>query len=111
MMEESGFNLGEDKITRGVLVLAISLSEIIKDALKLQTLHQIEKNGLSEEEMERWSGVLMDLDAALDQIRGDDCVVRALHQPGHDFSKVVDYILSTVLNSDDFEVEPSRRET
>lgn len=110
-MEDGGFNLREDKLTCGVLVLAISLSEVIKDALKLQTLHQIKKNGMSEDDMERWRGVLMDLDAALDQIRGDDCVARALHQLGHDFSKVVDHILSTALNPDPQKVELSRRET
>jgi len=111
MMEDGGFNLREDQLTRGVLILAISLSEVIKDALKLQTLHQIKKNGMSEEDMERWCGVLMDLDAVLDQIRCDDCVEQALNQLGHDFSRVVDHILSTALNPDPFKVELSRRET
>jgi len=104
-MEDGGFNLREDKLTRGVLVLAVSLSEVIKDALKLQTLHRMKQNDMSEEDIERWQGVLMDLDAALDQIKGDDSVARALHQLGHGFNKLVNYTLSTALNSDSFEVK------
>ncbi|MBE0415284.1 MAG: gas vesicle protein K [Dehalococcoidia bacterium] len=80
--------------------MAISLSEIIKDALKLQALHQIKQNGVSEEDIERWRGALMDLDAALDQIKGNDGVARSLHQLGHGFNNLVDHILSTALNPD-----------
>jgi len=102
MMEDGGFNLREDRVTRGVLVLAISLSEVIKDALKLQTIHRMKQNGMSEEDIEGWQGILMDLDAALDQIKGDDSVERALHQLGHGFNKLINHTLSTALNSDSF---------
>jgi hypothetical protein len=105
MMEGMGLNLWEDKLARAVIVLAISLSEVIKDALKLQALHQMKHNGMSEEDIERWRGVLMDLDAALDQIRGDDSVSRALHQLGHGFNILVDHTLSTALNPDSFKLE------
>jgi hypothetical protein len=111
MMEGGGFNLREDRLNRGVLVLAMSLSEVIKDALKLQTLHRMKKNGMNEEDSERWQDVLMDLDAALDQIKGNDSVACALHQLGHGFNKVVNHTLSTALNSDSFEVEMTGGET
>lgn len=104
-MEDGGFNLQEDKLTRGVLVLAISLSEVIKDALKLQTFHRMKQNGMSEEDIERWQGVLMDLDAALDQIKGDDSVAHALHQLGNGFNKLVKHTLSTALNSHSSKVQ------
>lgn len=95
-----GFDLGVDKVNRGVLALSISLSEVIKDALKLQALHQMKQNGISEEDIERWRGALMDLDAALDQIKGNGEVASFLNRVGDGFDNLVDHILSTVLNSD-----------
>jgi len=95
-----GFDLGVDKVNRGVLALSISLSEVIKDALKLQALHQMKRNGISEEDIERWRGALMDLDAALDQIKGNGEVASVLNRIGDGFDNLVDHILSTILNSD-----------
>jgi len=83
---------------RGVLALAITLSEITKDALKLDSLHRMQQNSVSEEEIERWRVTLMDLDAALDQIRGDKGVAPTLRRSGHDFDRLVDHLLSAALN-------------
>jgi len=94
-----GFDFGEDKVTKGVLVLAISLSEVIKDALKLQALDRMKRRGMSEEDIERWRGALMDLDAALDQIKGNDGVANALRQTRDGVDNLVDHILSMALNS------------
>lgn len=94
------FDPGKDKLTTGVLALAISLSEVIKDALKLQAHHGMKRNGLSEEDIERWRSALMDLDAALDQLKGNDGVASVLHQPRDGIDSLVDHILSTALNPD-----------
>lgn len=97
-----GFDLGEDKVARGVLVLAVSLSEVIKDALKLQTLDRMKQNGMRDEDIERWRSTLMDLDASLDQIKGNDGVANALCQQGDGVDSLVDHILSAALNSNSF---------
>ena len=98
-MERAEFDLGEDRVARGVLALAISLSEVIKDALRLQTLDRMRQNGMGDEDVERWRGVLMDLDAALDQIKGSDGVANALCQLGNGVDSLIDHILSAALNS------------
>jgi len=95
-----GFDLGEGKVNRGVLALSLSLSEVIKDALKLQALHQMKGSGMREEDIERWRSALMDLDAALDQIKGNGEVASVLNRFGDGFDNLVDHILSTALNSD-----------
>ena len=95
-----GFDLGEDKVTRGVLVLAISLSEVIKDALRLQTLERMRRNGMREADIERWRAALMDLDAALDHIKGSDGVANVFYQLRDGVDSLVDHILSTALSSD-----------
>lgn len=80
--------------------MAIGLSEIIKDALKLDSLHRMQQNGVSEEEIERWRVTLMDLDAALDQIKANKGVAPALRQSGHGFDSLVDHLLFAALNPD-----------
>lgn len=97
-----GSDLGEERLTRGVLALAISLSEVVKDALKLRTLDRMKQDGMREEDVERWRGALMDLDAALDQIKGSDGVASVFHQLRDGVDTLVDHILSTALNSNSY---------
>ena len=80
--------------------MVICLSEIIKDALKLQTLQPMQQRGLNKEVVERWKLALMDLDAALDRITTDGGVAPAVRQSGREFDLLVDSILNRVLNAD-----------
>ena len=92
-------DMAEDKLTRSILVLVVSLSEIMKDALKLQNLRQdVGETG-------KWSRALIELDAALDQIRGDEGVTRVIEHLGRPFDKQVDRILNGVLNPEDSTIE------
>lgn len=95
-----GIDLREHNLMQGVLALVVSLSEIIKDALKIQSLQRMRDGGTSEEELERWKLALMDLDAALDQIRANEAVTPTLQQLGRNFDDLVDHILNKVLNRD-----------
>ncbi len=95
-------DLREHILMHGVLALVVSLSEVIKDALKLQALNQMQERGMRDEELERWKLALMNLDAALDQIRSNDGVTPALQQLGPSFDHLVDHVLSQVLNPDSF---------
>lgn len=97
-----GTDLREHDLMQGVLALIVGLSEMIKDALKLQSLQQMQERGMSGEEMERWKHALMDLDATLDRIRSNDGLTPALRQLGRDFDHRVDDILSQALNPDSF---------
>jgi len=84
----------------GVLALAITLSEVIKDALKLDSLHRLRQNGLSEEEIERWENALMDLDQALGNIKGNLRVVASFRQEGPGFDRLIDRLLAVAQNTD-----------
>lgn len=96
-------DLREHILMQGVLALVVSLSEVIKDALKLQALNQMQERGMSDDELEGWRLALMNLDAALDQLRSNDGMAPALHQLGPGFDHLVDHVLSQVLNPDSFE--------
>ena len=95
-------DLREHDLMQGVLALVVGLSEMIKDALKLQSLQQMQERGMSGEEVERWKRALMDLDAVLDRIRSHDGLTLALRQLGRNFDHRVDDILSQALNPDSF---------
>lgn len=101
-------DLREQNRVRGILFLCICLSEIIKDALKIQALEGMQ-GGMSGEAAERWKDALMELDAALDQMRASGLTC-ALEQLGRKFDHVVDHILKVVLNSDSFGQEVDRLE-
>jgi len=88
----------KDDLLRCVLVLVIILSEIMKDALKLQTFQRLGEEGLTEKEVERVREALMDLDASLDRIRGDRRLAPAVQQIGGDLNELVAGILNRVLS-------------
>lgn len=91
-------DLREHILMQGVLALVVSLSEIIKDALKLQALDQMQERGMSDEEVEGWKLALMDLDAVLDKVRSNGGMTPALRQLGPGFNRLVENVLSQVLN-------------
>ena len=93
-------DLCEQNRVRGILLLCICLSEIIKDALKIHALDGIQR-GMSAEAAERCKDALMALDAALDEIRASGLTC-ALEQLGRNFDHVVDHMLRVVLNADSF---------
>ena len=93
-------DLREDDLLRGVLVLVVVLSEVMKDTLKFQTFHRLEEEGLSEQEIERVREALMDLDASLDRVRGDQKLSPAVHQIRDCLNKWIDGILDTVLGAE-----------
>jgi len=93
-------DLRDHIVMQGVLALMVSLSELIKDALKLRSLQPMQEQGMSDDEVERWKLALMDLDAALDKIRRNAELSPALRQLGPGFDRLVDNILSQVLSPD-----------
>jgi len=91
-------DLREHILMQGVLALVVSLSEVIKDALKLQALDQMREKGMSDEEVEGWKLALMDLDAVLDKVRSNGAMTPALQQLGPGFNRLVENVLTQVLN-------------
>lgn len=99
-MMDVGLSPDEERLIRGVLALAISLSEVIKDALKLDCLHRLKQNGVSEEEVERWKNALMDLDQALGNIKGNLRVAASFRQERPHFDRLIDRLLAAAQNPD-----------
>ena len=104
-------DLDEANFKHGILGLIIALVEVIRDALRLQAFRRMEGGSLTEDEIERLGGALMDLDIALDQIKQDHGIADAVQQVRDGLDDVVDEVLDKMLNPDRWAQEYERQVT
>ena len=96
-----GIQVQEDTTIQGLLALAIGLSELIKDALRFQSLQQLKAKGLNDRDIGRWTDTLMELDAALDRLRADESnAVLTLAPPRSQFDRMIDTLVFIATHPD-----------
>ncbi len=91
-------NIDENNLKQGVLGLVIALTEIIRDALKLQAFKRMEGGTLTDEEMERLGEGLMDLDIALEEIKEEQGVGESVKAVRDGLDEIVDEVVDRMLN-------------
>ncbi|MBI2848806.1 MAG: gas vesicle protein K [Chloroflexi bacterium] len=91
-------NIEEKDLKQGLLGLVIALVEIIKEALKHQALRRMEGGSLTEEEMDRLGGALMDLDTAIEEIKAELGVIQSVQAVRDGLDDVVDDLMGRILN-------------
>jgi hypothetical protein len=91
-------NIDEKNLKHGVLGLVIALVEVIRDALKIQALKRMEGGSLSEEECERLGKALMDLDAALEEIKTEQGIIESVQAVRDGLDEIVDGVLDRIVN-------------
>ena len=92
-------------LKHGVLGLVIALVEIIRDALKLQAIKRMEGGSLTEEEMERLGEALMELDAAIEEIKEEQGIVESVKSVRDGLDEVVDDVLDRMINPEKWREE------
>lgn len=90
--------IDEKSLKHGVLGLVIALVEIIKDALRLQAMKRMEGGSLTEEELERLGEALMDLDAAIDEIKQEQGIAESVKSVRDGLDNIVDDVIDQFLN-------------
>jgi len=103
-------DLDEGNFKQGILGLVITLVEIIRDTLRLQAFKRMDGGSLTEDEIERLGGALMDLDTALDQIKQEHGIADAVQQVRDGLDDVVDEVLDKMLNPERWAKEYEKRE-
>lgn len=88
-------------VKSGVLGLVVALIEIIKEALQLQALRRMEGGSLAEEEMERLGEALIELDAAIEQIKLETGVAAAVKALRDGLDRTVDRVLDQLVDPPD----------
>src|SRR3989337_599543 len=91
-------DIDEKSLKHGLLGLVIALVEIIRDALKLQAIRRLEGGSLTEAEMERLGGALMELDEAVEELKAEQGIGEAVKTVRDGLDQVVDELLDQIIN-------------
>ncbi len=102
-------DIDEKNLKHGVLGLVIALVEIIKEALKLQAMKRMEGGSLTEEEMERLGEALMDLDAAIEEIKEEQGISESVKSVRDGLDDIVDDVIDRFINPGEWQKEAESR--
>ena len=91
-------DIDESNLKHGVLGLVIALTEVIRDALKLQAVRRMESGSLTEEEIERLGLALEELDQAIEDIKVEQGVTESVRVVRDGLDDVVDDLLNKMIN-------------
>ncbi len=91
-------DIDENNLKQGVLGLVLALTEIVRDALKIQAFKRMEAGSLTNEEMERLGEGLMDLDIAIEEIKEEQGVVESVKAVRDGLDEIVDDVVDRMLN-------------
>jgi len=98
-------DIDENNLKQGVLGLVIALTEIIRDALRLQAFKRMEGGTLTEEEMERLGEGLMDLDIAIEEIKEEQGVVESVKAVRDGLDQIIDEVVDKMVNPERWKEE------
>jgi len=101
-------DIDEKSLKHGVLGLVIALVEIIRDALNLQAIKRMEGGSLTEEEIERLGQALMELDAAIEEIKQEQGIVESVKSVRDGLDEVVDDVLDRMINPEKWREEAEK---
>jgi len=101
-------DIDEKNLKHGVLGLVIALVEIIKDALNLQAIKRMEGGSLTEEEIERLGQALMELDAAIEEIKQEQGIIESVRSVRDGLDEVVDDVLDRMINPEKWRQEAEK---
>lgn len=102
-------DIDEKSLKHGLLGLVIALVEIIRDALKLQAIRRLEGGSLTEAEMERLGGALMELDEAVEELKAEQGIGEAVKTVRDGLDQVVDELLDQIINPERWENEEAKQ--
>ncbi len=102
-------DIDERSLKHGLLGLVIALVEIIRDALKLQAMKRMESGRLAEEEVERLGEALMDLDAAIEEMKEEQGVFESVKSIRDGLDEYVDAVLDEMINPERWKEKAEQR--
>jgi hypothetical protein len=90
--------IDENNLKEGVLGLVIAIVEILEEALKIQALKRMESGLLSDEEIEHLGKSLMDLHAAIEQIKTDQGLTKTVGEIRAELDNVIDDVVEKMVH-------------
>ncbi|MCF8084031.1 MAG: gas vesicle protein K [Deltaproteobacteria bacterium] len=96
-------DIDEKNLKHGVLGLVVALVEIITDALRLQALKRMEGGTLTEAEVNRLGEALMDLDAAVEEMKQEQGITESVKSVREGLDNIVDDLLDKMVNPEQWD--------
>jgi len=96
-------DLDEKDLKSGILGLVVALTEIIKEALRLQAMKRMEAGSLTEDEVERLGEALMDLEGAIEKIKLEMGISESVKAVRDGLDRVVEEAIDRMLNPTQWE--------
>lgn len=87
----------EGSLKQGLLTLVVTVVEVVQDALETQALRRIDGGSLTEEEQERLGAALLELDAAMAQIKREHGIDGSVADLRRGLDEVVDEAIQGLL--------------
>ncbi len=91
-------DINEDNLKHGLLGLVIALVEIIRDALKHQSLRRMEGGSLNDDEIERLGSALEEIDIAIDHLKEEQGISETVKSVRDGLDDLVDDVLDQMVN-------------
>lgn len=98
----------EKSLKNGVLTLVVTLVEVIQEALETQALRRIEGGELTEEEQDRLGEALLELDEAMEEIKGEHGLTTSVADLRLGLDRVVDNFVDKLVNPSRWAEEADR---
>lgn len=90
--------LDTDNLKHGLLGLVVAVVEIIRDVLNAQALERMEGGRLTGEEIERLGRALLEIDAALEEIKLQQGLADTVRAVRDGLDDVVDEVMDRIIN-------------
>jgi hypothetical protein len=91
-------DIDEDNLKQGLLGLVVALVEVIQETLEHQALRRMESGRLTEEEIERLGGALMELDDALEHIKKENGIEETVKSVRDGLDNIADEVVGKMIN-------------
>ena len=90
--------VNEGNLKQGLLGLVVALVEIIQETLEREAIRRMEGGRLTEEEIERLGGALIELDEALERIKKENDIEETVKSVRDGLDRIADDVLDKMIN-------------
>ena len=93
-------DIAERDLKGGVLGIVVALVEVIAETLRLQAIRRMESGSLTPEQMESLGQAVMDLEAAIDQMKVEMGIAESVRSVRQGLDRIVDDAVERILYGD-----------
>lgn len=101
-------DIDKDDLRHGVLGLVIAVVEIIRDTLRIQAFKRMDSGSLTDEECERLGEALLDLDVAIEEIKGEQGITESVQQVRDGLDDIVNDVVDRLANPERWREEAEK---